>query len=79
MRFGSTYKLDDIRKKDLTGFASALGVKPKTVETRVEQIIESSSAAWEQVSALPELKSSNAIVEALRSGWETRSKDLIGE
>jgi serine/threonine-protein kinase HipA len=78
MRFGKTYKLDEIRRTDLEGFARDLGVKPKAVEERAVRLMESAAAAWEKVFPLPELQVHHTLVEHIRCGWEYRSKRLTG-
>jgi serine/threonine protein kinase HipA of HipAB toxin-antitoxin module len=78
MRFGSTYKLPEIRKTDMDIFAREVGVNPKLVTVQAEALVRQAIHAWNKIIALPELLDFPALTESLHQGWNLRARQLLG-
>lgn len=78
MRFGSTYKLTEIRKTDMDIFAGDVGVNPKLVTMQAELLVRKAIPAWEKIVTLPEFQDCPTLTESLHRGWNLRARQLLG-
>jgi serine/threonine-protein kinase HipA len=78
MRFGSTYKLTEIRNTDMNIFARDVGVNPKLVTMQAELLARKAVLAWDKIIKLPELQGFSVLTESLHLGWNLRAKQLLG-